>query len=79
MSLDQQAMGRLSRQDALLNQAMSQAQQSRRTLEIKRLTSALARIDLGDYGYCEDCGEPIAQARLTLDLAATRCISCAKG
>ncbi len=79
VELDQQAIGRLSRQDALINQAMSRAQQDRRGLEQKRLEAALDRIESGDYGFCDDCGEDIPRKRLELDLAATRCVSCASG
>ena len=79
VELDQQAVGRLSRMDALQNQAMAQAQQARRDLEARRLRAALERIAEGEYGYCEDCGEEIARGRLELDLAASRCVSCASG
>ncbi|TMV06581.1 TraR/DksA family transcriptional regulator [Ruegeria sediminis] len=79
VELDQQAIGRLSRMDALQNQAMAKAQQARRDLEARRLTAALHRIDEGEYGYCEDCGDEIARGRLELDLAASRCVSCASG
>ncbi len=77
--LDQQSVGRLSRMDALQNQAMAQAQQSRRDVEKRRLELALLRIEEDEYGYCEDCGESIPAGRLDLDLAATRCVSCASG
>ncbi|PKQ13137.1 MAG: molecular chaperone DnaK [Alphaproteobacteria bacterium HGW-Alphaproteobacteria-1] len=79
VALDQQAVGRLSRQDALQSQAMARATHARRDIERRRLRAALARIDEGDFGYCEDCGEGIAEARLALDPASTRCISCARG
>ncbi len=79
VTLDQQAVGRLSRMDALQNQAMAKAQQARRDLERKRLRHALATMDDGEYGYCEDCGEDIPVARLQLDPGATRCVSCASG
>lgn len=79
VTLDQQAVGRLSRMDALQSQAMSKAQQTRRDAEQVRLKAALSRLDSGDYGYCEDCGEDIPLGRLQLDLAATRCVSCARG
>ena len=75
--LDQQAVGRLSRMDALQSQAMAVAQQKRRDAEAARLAGALARLAEDDFGYCEDCGEPIAPRRLELNLTATRCISCA--
>lgn len=77
VTLDQQAIGRLSRQDALINQAMANAGQSRRRAELTRLNAALQRLEEGDYGYCEDCGDDIPPKRLELDLAATRCVSCA--
>jgi len=79
VTLDQQAVGRLSRMDALQHQAMAQATGARRTLERSRLRAALARLDEGDYGYCEECGEAIAPGRLRLDPAAARCVDCARG
>ena len=79
VTLDQQAVGRLSRMDALQNQAMSKAAQARRSTEATRLNAALARMDDGEFGYCEDCGEDIPVKRLELDPAATRCVSCASG
>lgn len=78
VTLDQTCVGRLSRMDAMQSQAMNQAAQRRRTLEISRLEAALISIDEGDYGYCEECGEDIAEGRLMLDLAAQYCIHCAK-
>lgn len=79
VTLDQQSVGRLSRMDALQNQAMAKATQARRDVEARRLAAALVRIDEGEYGYCEDCGREIPPGRLRLDPAASRCVSCAKG
>ncbi len=79
VELDQQAVGRLSRMDALQNQAMAKATQARRDGEARRLRAALERIEEGEFGFCEDCGEKIAAGRLRLDPAATRCVSCASG
>lgn len=79
VELDQQAVGRLSRMDALQMQAMAKAQQARRNSETGRLQAALDRIEDGSYGECEDCGEDIPFGRLKLDLAALRCVSCASG
>nr|WP_142635098.1 TraR/DksA C4-type zinc finger protein [Ruegeria faecimaris] len=79
VELDQQSIGRLSRMDALQNQAMAKAHQVNRDLKYRRLLAALKRIESQEYGFCEDCGEPIPNGRLELDLAATRCVSCASG
>lgn len=79
VTLDQQSVGRLSRQDALLSQSMAKATQVRRDQEAMRLRQALERIDSDDFGYCEDCGEEIAPKRLAFDPSVTRCISCASG
>ncbi|WP_170414268.1 TraR/DksA family transcriptional regulator [Ruegeria atlantica] len=79
VELDQQAVGRLSRMDALQNQAMAKAQQANRDIETRRLVAALTRIEDGEFGHCEDCGEEIPVGRLNLDLAASKCVSCASG
>ncbi|WP_420337667.1 TraR/DksA family transcriptional regulator [Roseibium sp.] len=76
--LDQQAVGRLSRMDALQGQAMAQASERQRRADIQRIEAALKRLDDGDYGYCVDCGEDIAAKRLEVDPAAAFCIRCAK-
>ena len=77
--LDQQSVGRLSRMDALQGQAMARATAARRDALSLRVKAALNRIEDGEFGYCEDCGEDIARKRLQLDPTATRCISCANG
>ncbi|WNO08779.1 TraR/DksA family transcriptional regulator [Teredinibacter sp. KSP-S5-2] len=78
VELDQSKVGRLSRMDALQSQAMSQEQQRRAMLQIKELKRALVKIDTGDYGYCEACEEPIAEARLEVNPTARYCIKCAE-
>lgn len=79
VELDQQAIGRLSRQDALLSQSMARATQARRDGLRRALMAALDRIAEGEFGYCDDCGDVIAEKRLQLDPTAMRCISCATG
>ena len=77
VGLDQQSVGRLSRQDALQQQAMAKAQDARRLMEIRKIDAALQRIDGGDYGLCEACGEMIAVRRLEIDPTALLCVNCA--
>ena len=77
--LDQQSVGRLSRMDALQQQAMAKATQGRRAQSRTRIQAALARIDDGEFGYCVDCGEEIPVKRLELDPTVPTCVSCASG
>ena len=42
--------------------------------QVDQLLAAEARIDLGTYGICEVCGEPIPAARLEVRPAATTCV-----
>lgn len=77
VELDQTRQGRLSRQDALMQQEMAKETERRRQLDIQRIDIALKRMDEGDYGYCTSCDEPIAAKRLALDPAIPTCIQCA--
>ncbi|MGI9508336.1 MAG: TraR/DksA family transcriptional regulator [Geminicoccaceae bacterium] len=77
VALDQTRVGRLSRMDALQNQAMAQETERRRQVELAQIDGALRRLEDGTYGDCIDCGEPIAEKRLELDPSALLCIDCA--
>ncbi|WP_300541044.1 TraR/DksA C4-type zinc finger protein [Maricaulis sp.] len=77
VELDQQSVGRLSRQDSLQVQAMAQAADVRRLQEVRRIDAALQRLDDGEYGWCTECGEAIEARRLEIDPASPRCAGCA--
>lgn len=44
--------------------------------QIEDIVAAIARIDEGSYGLCEDCGKPIPRKRLEVLPFALRCLSC---
>ena len=75
--LDQTAVGRLSRMDALQNQAMQLETERRRDVELTRSDAALKRIEDGAYGYCASCGEEIEKKRLEMDPSTPVCVDCA--
>lgn len=77
VELDQSKVGRLSRMDALQQQAMLDATRIRTQHERVRIQSALSRIEQGEYGRCVQCDEPIAPGRLNFDPATPLCIDCA--
>ena len=44
--------------------------------QLREVKSALAKIESGSYGLCEDCGEPISEKRLQAAPWASYCIAC---
>lgn len=53
---------------ALLSQARDQ---------LSQVEGAIARLAVGSYGECENCGRPIGAGRLAARPTATTCIDCA--
>jgi DnaK suppressor protein len=78
VKLDQTAVGRLSRMDAMQQQAMAEAEERRRQVEMVRLKHALKILDAGEYGFCQNCGLQIPARRLEIDPAAVVCVKCAR-
>jgi DnaK suppressor protein len=79
VELDQGVQGRLSRQDALMQQEMAKDNERRRQANIQRIDAALKRMDVGDYGFCMKCDEEIPARRLDYDPAVAMCVDCASG
>lgn len=77
VTLDQTKVGRLSRMDALQGQALAKETDRRRAQTIARARMAITRLDAGEYGDCEDCGEWINPKRLEMDPVTKHCIECA--
>lgn len=77
-ALDQTAVGRVSRIDALQLQHIALETARRREQRLSLIDAALGRIESGEYGFCLDCEEAIDERRLGVDPAALRCIRCAE-
>ena len=43
---------------------------------IKKIDETIAKIEAGDYGYCESCGIEIGLQRLQARPTASKCIDC---
>ena len=43
---------------------------------LDQIETALRKIDAGEFGVCEDCGEPIGRKRLEARPETTLCIRC---
>lgn len=78
VELDQSSMGRVSRMDAMQQQAMAQATLQRLRTRQRKLEAALNRVAAGSYGLCCQCGETIEADRLQADAAAVFCPECAE-
>ena len=46
---------------------------------VDEIDRALAKLDAGTYGVCEQCGQPIPKARLKALPYATLCVGCKSG
>ena len=43
---------------------------------LREIDAALDRVDDGSFGTCEECGDPIGEARLRVVPHATLCVDC---
>ena len=72
-----EAIGRVSRMDAINNRSVNEA--ALRTAEQQKadLLRALERLKDDKFGLCHACGERIPIGRILLVPGATRCVRCA--
>jgi len=50
--------------------------QDRDQARLEGIENALQRMDSEDFGYCEECGEPISKKRLMVVPLTRMCINC---
>ena len=73
------AIGRVSRMDTIVNQSVAEAQLSKARVRLARLEEAMKRVDEDEeFGLCLDCGEPIPMARLKAMPETAYCVDCAE-
>src|SRR5210317_870195 len=72
------AIGRLTRMDAIGNKSINEAalREARNTLA--KLERALKMIDRPGFGMCRECEEPIPLARLMIMPESDMCVDCAE-
>ena len=72
------AIGRLTRMDAIGNKSINEAalREARNTLA--KLERALKMIDQPGFGLCRECEEPIPVARLMIMPESDMCVECAE-
>lgn len=77
--LDQSSVGRLSRMDAMQQQAMAKATREKARLRLGQCKVALSAFERGEYGLCRKCEEPIGYPRLSAKPEAPFCVECQRG
>ncbi len=71
-----QPIGRLSRMDAMQQQSMAKTNRQAAQRRLKQVESALTRLEKNAYGFCLECEEEIAFARLKAKPETLFCIDC---
>lgn len=69
-------IGRLSRMDAMQQQAMAKAERELQKTRLLQVEAALERVDDDEYGWCCQCGEPVGVRRLTARPEVPFCVPC---
>lgn len=73
------AIGRLTRQDAMQAQQMALEIRRRNQARLQQVELAIQRTERGNYGICVRCEEEIPPARLRVRPEAQVCVRCAQG
>lgn len=71
------AIGRLSRMDAINNKSINDASLRENKSKLQKLERAMANIGEGSFGNCAKCGQEIAFGRLKFMPWTTKCVKCA--
>lgn len=71
------AIGRLTRMDAIAWRGVNVGAANAKQERINSLLKALSRLDDPKFGICSECGEPIAPARLEYMPETSTCVNCA--
>lgn len=72
------AIGRLSRMEALNSKSINEAALNAALAKLPKLENALAKIDQPEFGYCVRCKSPIPVARLMFMPESSLCVDCAR-
>jgi DnaK suppressor protein len=71
------AIGRLTRMDAINSKSINEAALNKAKQTLSKMEGALTMINDPDFGLCRECGEPIPFARLMIVPESNLCVQCA--
>jgi DnaK suppressor protein len=72
------AIGRLTRMEAISSQNISEASLNSAQAKLVKLNNALSKVDLPGFGICVRCNNPIPQGRIMLMPEIVLCVFCAE-
>ncbi|MBT5438930.1 MAG: TraR/DksA family transcriptional regulator [Flavobacteriales bacterium] len=72
------AIGRVSRMDAINNKSVVEAALRKAEEKLNKLKLVLDKVDDADFGICIRCGEPIPIGRVLLMPQSRNCVRCAQ-
>lgn len=70
------AIGRISRMDAINNRSVNEAALRQKKEQLVNLQMALSNINSSGFGTCVRCGNEIPTGRLFVMPESTRCVKC---
>lgn len=71
------AIGRVSRMDAINNKSINEAALRKSEEKLRKLENALLKVDEEYFGLCGRCGNEIPMGRLLLMPESPFCVNCA--
>lgn len=71
------AIGRISRMDAINNKSVNEAALRESMTKLSRLQYVLSKVDTADFGICIKCKSPIPIERILIRPESTNCVKCA--
>lgn len=71
------AIGRLTRMDAINSKSINEAALNKAKQTLSKMEGALTMINDPDFGLCRECEDPIPFARLMIVPESNLCVQCA--
>ncbi|MFC4722978.1 TraR/DksA family transcriptional regulator [Geojedonia litorea] len=72
------AIGRVSRMDAINNRSINEASLRQAEIKLANLQRALSRLDEPEFGICLKCKHPIPLGRILIRPESFLCVQCAR-
>ena len=72
------AIGRISRMDAINNKSVTEASLRQAEEKLLNLKRVLSLVGTSDFGICIKCGKPIPAGRILYRPESLTCVNCAR-